>query len=277
MEPDLIRSLRLDSKVLLALGLAVWPAPGRVPVAAAAAPPPVADRTAAWQAGFRTPMRHYVMGILRSSEGGPTLPKTRVDNLRAGHLANIRRMFDEHRLVCAGPFVDDGPLQGLYIFDADSVAQVRPWLDAYPFLSSGHMVCELRRWLGPVGISEEYRRAAGVDPTRRDSLVHYTMALLVRGPKWQPVEDAATRELRARSVAGVEKMSEVGSVALAGPFEDDGDPGAIVVFATGDTAVARRWSDADPAVAAGRLRVELHPWLTAHGILAHGTPTAPTR
>ena len=260
--------------------LAAWLAPACAGGAAGpepAAAPTVADRTAAWRAASPAPMRHYVMGILRSNDSGPDLPQERIDSLRVGHLANIRRMFDAHRLVCAGPFADDGTLQGIYIFDADSVSQVRPWIDSDPFLSSGHMVCELRRWLGPVGISEVYRRAAHADPTRRDSLVHYTMALIVRGPTWRPMEDSATAGLRARSVAGVERMETTGEVALAGPFEDDGDLRAIVVYATADTAVARRWSDADPAVAAGRLRAELHPWLTAHGILAHGPSPDPSR
>jgi uncharacterized protein len=265
-----MRSRRSEPMPWLVLALAACLACACTSVAAGpAAAPTVADRAAAWRAGSPTPMRHYVMGALRSGAGGPELPKSRIDSLRAGHLANIRRMFDAHRLVCAGPFVDDGPLQGIYIFDADSVAQIQPLLGADPFLSTGHMVCTLRRWLGPVGISETYRRVAGADPTRRDSLVRYTMALFVRWPKWQPGEDAATRDLRARSIARTAKMSAAGQVALAGPFEDDGDPRAIVVFATADTAVARRWSDADPAVAAGRLRAELHPWLTAEGILAH--------
>ncbi len=212
-------------------------------------------------------MRGYVMGILRRGTTRPGMSASRLDSLRAGHMANIRRMFADHRLVCAGPFLDDGDLQGLYIFDADSVAQVRPWLDGDPFLATGHMVCDLLPWYGPAGISEGYRKAAAADPSLADSLERYTFGLLVRGPAWTPGDTPEVRDLVSRHLANIGRMAQAGQLALAGPFMDDGVRRGIYVFFTADTAEARRWSDTDPAVISGRLRVELHPWMTGRGIL----------
>jgi uncharacterized protein YciI len=55
-------------------------------------------------------------------------------------------------------------------------------------------------------------------------------------------------------------MAEQGRLVLAGPFMDDGDIRGIYVFATDDVEQAREWTETDPAVQAGSLVMELHPW-----------------
>ncbi|MFI5370451.1 MAG: YciI family protein [Candidatus Eisenbacteria bacterium] len=219
-------------------------------------------------AGTAAPVRRYVLAILRSGHASVAVPSARLDTLRAGHMANIRRMFSDHRLVCAGPFLDDGELQGIYLFDADSVAQVRPWLDGDPFLATGHMVCDLRCWYGPPGISEVYRRAAA-DPTRADSLEHYTLALMAPGPGATGGSARASRSELRRHLADLDHAAPAGRIVIAGAFEETDPLVGWCVYDTPDTAEARRWATADPLVAAERLRPELHPWMTARGILAH--------
>jgi hypothetical protein len=47
---------------------------------------------------------------------------------------------------------------------------------------------------------------------------------------------------------------------LAGPFLEDGQLRGIYVFAVESVEEARKLTETDPAIQAGRLRMELHPW-----------------
>ena len=54
---------------------------------------------------------------------------------------------------------------------------------------------------------------------------------------------------------------------LNGPVLDGGDLRGVGVFRVGSLAEAQALSDADPAVQAGRLISEIHPWMIFKGIL----------
>ena len=49
-------------------------------------------------------------------------------------------------------------------------------------------------------------------------------------------------------------------MVLAGPFGDGGDLRGLFFYDVKTMEEARELVDSDPAVKAGRLRVELHPW-----------------
>jgi uncharacterized protein YciI len=73
----------------------------------------------------------------------------------------------------------------------------------------------------------------------------------------------------------------MGKLVLAGPFVDDGDMAGMFVFRVLSLEEAKALCDTDPAVQAGRLRVELHPWYSAKGITivqeADGAAAEPSR
>jgi uncharacterized protein YciI len=72
-----------------------------------------------------------------------------------------------------------------------------------------------------------------------------------------------------RHLADLDRSSPAGRIAIAGAFAEADSMLGWCVYATADTAEARRWSESDPEIAAGRMRPELHRWMTARGILAH--------
>ena len=87
----------------------------------------------------------------------------------------------------------------------------------------------------------------------------YVMAYLKAGPnRDRPPEEAA--ELQAAHMANIGRLAEEGKLALAGPFLDNGEVRGIYIFATDSIEEAREWTASDPAIKAGSLEMELHPW-----------------
>ncbi len=94
----------------------------------------------------------------------------------------------------------------------------------------------------------------------------YYVGFLFRGPKWTPEETPETRKLLEEHLANIRKMGEAGKLVIAGPFTDDGDLRGLYVFRVGSPEEAKALVESDPAVKAGRLRFELHPWFAAKNI-----------
>jgi len=206
----------------------------------------------------------YYAGLLHR---GPAWTPTRsaaTDSLQAGHLANMGAMHQAGLLIGAGPMLDGGPFRGVWFFRADSIEQIRAHVARDPAIRAGRLRCDLEPWWGPRGIGEDYeRRAAAGAP---DSMMTYVLGLTRTGPRYSGSGTSARNELRPSSLETTDRMLEEGKVILQGWF-GDGDPMSLYVFSTSDTAVARRWCDADPTVRSGRLRVELHPWMVAYGVI----------
>jgi uncharacterized protein YciI len=62
-------------------------------------------------------------------------------------------------------------------------------------------------------------------------------------------------------------MFEAGDLVIAGPFTDDGDLRGVILFQTKTLEEAQTLAASDPAVKAGRLAVEIHPWKVPSGLL----------
>jgi uncharacterized protein YciI len=96
-------------------------------------------------------MRTYVMAFLKA---GPNRNRSREEaqKLQAAHRANINRLAAEGKLVLAGPFADDGPLRGIYIFDVPTVAAAEALTNTDPAIAAGQLVMELHPWYGSAAL-----------------------------------------------------------------------------------------------------------------------------
>lgn len=208
--------------------------------------------------------RLYVLALLRRGIAWTPERNAHGDSIQAGHLANIRRMFDAGEMLGAGPFGDDTPLRGLFVLRTDSTGEVSPMLQDDPALSSRRLRAELHRWHGPAGLADEYRRraAAGL----RDSMVSYSFVMLNRGPKWTSNVTSGVRRVLKSHAKHVTRLQAKGPLIAVGAIEGTGSLRGILVF-DADTAVTRRLVEKDPAVKAGRFVAEIHPWWTAYGVI----------
>jgi len=103
---------------------------------------------AAQAGGDENGMRSYVLVILRT---GPTrVPDGEARNaMFAGHMANIRRLSDEGKLVLAGPFGDkDGDWRGLFVFAVADIEEAKALVATDPVIVQGEMVAEYHSWYG---------------------------------------------------------------------------------------------------------------------------------
>ena len=60
-------------------------------------------------------------------------------------------------------------------------------------------------------------------------------------------------------------LAERGYTLMTGPMGDNGEIRGMVIYNLPSEAEVRKWAEADPAVQAGRLAVEIHPWWTVPG------------
>lgn len=92
----------------------------------------------------------------------------------------------------------------------------------------------------------------------------YIVALLKAGPNQSHSKEEA-QKIQAGHMAHINQMAESKKLVLAGPFADRTELRGIFVFSC-SMEEARALTAEDPAVKAGRLIMELHPWLSAKGI-----------
>ncbi|AMM52779.1 hypothetical protein TH61_06100 [Rufibacter sp. DG15C] len=92
----------------------------------------------------------------------------------------------------------------------------------------------------------------------------YYMAILKKGPNRS--HDALTAaRIQDEHMAHINKMAADGKLTMAGPFMDDGEMRGIFIFNVKTMEEAKALTEADPAVKAGRLVMELHPWYSMKG------------
>ena len=110
------------------------------------------DRRSVWE---RLALLALALVLLRRSPTWTPDQSPAIQRLQEAHMANIRRLAAEGKLVIAGPFLEQpgpGSLAGLYIFRAPSLDAVKELASTDPMVRSGRLVPEIHAWLGPKGL-----------------------------------------------------------------------------------------------------------------------------
>jgi uncharacterized protein YciI len=104
------------------------------------------------------------------------------------------------------------------------------------------------------------------DEKEQDTIImqQYFIAFLKRGPNREQNEEEANK-LQEAHLAHLGKMYELGYADISGPFGDDGDIRGITIYNVPTLQMADSLANSDPAVKAGRLVIEVHPWWAAKG------------
>ncbi|NVO18140.1 MAG: hypothetical protein HXX13_00475 [Bacteroidetes bacterium] len=96
-------------------------------------------------------MKQYFMVFLSK---GPNRSQDSITaaKIQEAHLNNISRLFEEKKLVLAGPFLDDGEVMGIFILDVPTVEEARKVTETDPAVQAGRLKMEIRPWYGPGSI-----------------------------------------------------------------------------------------------------------------------------
>ena len=96
-------------------------------------------------------MKSYVMAFLKR---GPNRPTDSIERaaLQKAHMENIGILAEQGKLILAGPFLDDGELRGIYLFDTPSVDSARAYTATDPAIQKGSLVMELMPWYGSAAL-----------------------------------------------------------------------------------------------------------------------------
>ena len=197
--------------------------------------------------------------LLKRPADAPQLSKEAGEKLQEEHMANIRRLHSEGKLVMAGPFIDDTVLRGIFVLKAPSLSEAQEFARSDPAIKAHRLEAEVH----PADIAEADPFHPAAEP---QSMEQYTMVLLYGGDKWNP-SSPEFAETAKQHHASLQKRMQSGDLALAARFEDHDDLKGVFIYAAGADA-SRKFVQDDPLVKAGYLKPELHPWITARGVLA---------
>ena len=178
--------------------------------------------------------------------------------LRKEHIAYVQSLLANGKVLIAGPVQDDAEIGGVVIYNTKSKEEAQDLVGADPMVKAGYFLAELHPWW-----AEEVMKKTSTP----DKLMTAYLAFLVRGPKWTPEQTPETEAIQKAHLANIGRLAELKKLVVAGPFGDNGTLRGIFVFRVASLDEARALAETDPAVKAGRLALQIHPWIVPEGIL----------
>jgi uncharacterized protein YciI len=103
------------------------------------------------------------------------------------------------------------------------------------------------------------------DTVEGPRLKQYYFVMLTAGPNRNNIDSLSLQKIQEGHMANIRKMAEDSKLMIAGPFGDDGNWRGIFIFNVQSEEEVRELLKNDPAIQAGRLSYEIHPWWTVPG------------
>ncbi len=75
------------------------------------------------------------------------------EKLQQSHMANIRKMFADGKLVVAGPFTGKGDIRGIFILKVGSMEEAKALTEQDPMVKAGVLVMEIHPWMAAKGLA----------------------------------------------------------------------------------------------------------------------------
>ena len=100
-------------------------------------------------------MTTYYVAFLRLAGNPPKLDAEAAKKLQADHMAHIRKMAEDGKLLLAGPFSDGTALRGMFVFKTATLEEAKAAAEQDPTVKAGRLVLEWHPWYSAKGIKVE--------------------------------------------------------------------------------------------------------------------------
>lgn len=200
----------------------------------------------------------FHMALLKHGPKWTATESEETKRLHQDHFNYVISLLDSGKAILAGPLTDGGEIDGVFVFRAKSADEAKAWAEADPSVASGFRIAEMHPWWSEDIFSK---------PAKPMKLTKMYLAFLTRGDKWTPEKTPATEEIQKGHMANINRLAEMKKLIAAGPFGDNGRLRGIFVFRVDSLEEAKNLTATDPAVQAGRLAMDIHPWMIPEGIL----------
>lgn len=97
-------------------------------------------------------MKTYYMVFLKK---GPnrTQDSASAAEIQKGHMAHLNKMADSGKMDLAGPFMDDGEIRGICVYNVATLKEVEELAAQDPAVKSGRLIAEIHPWYSAKGAS----------------------------------------------------------------------------------------------------------------------------
>jgi len=91
-------------------------------------------------------MKNYFMVSLKK---GPhrNQDSVEVEKIQIAHMNNITKLVKTGKLNIAGPFLDDGDLRGIFVFDVPTIEEAKKLTETDPAIQSGRLSYEIHPFM----------------------------------------------------------------------------------------------------------------------------------
>lgn len=114
------------------------------------------DDEQAWRDAEEMGMAVYYIYLLKKGPNWSPDSTAEIDALQEAHMANLRRLGQEGKLVLNGPLLDSfqlsGEIRGIGVLKAQSLSEAESWISTDPMVKIGRLVFELHTWMVGRGV-----------------------------------------------------------------------------------------------------------------------------
>jgi uncharacterized protein YciI len=188
-----------------------------------------------------------------------TMTKDAVNRMQKEHVDNLGALGRQGRGLAAGPLGDNGFIRGDVVLSLTNAAEVKDCFKPDPFVQNGILAVEAYRWLTDATCFHK--------PFEPFKLAKHTLVVVKKGANYEAPKDPLASGTMLSLMPSLRSWAAKGDLAVSGPLVDAGDLVGILLFIPEDTETVRTALEADAAVKAGRLKVEVHPQFMSAGVL----------
>ncbi|MCC6582676.1 MAG: hypothetical protein IT271_03145 [Chitinophagales bacterium] len=116
-----------------------------------------------------------------------------------------------------------------------------------------------------ISVSAKPKKAVQADTVKR-IMKQYYFVMLTKGNN-RTQDSATAAQIQKAHLENIGRLANAGKIIVAGPFGDDGNWRGIFIFDAASKEEVEQLLQTDPAVFAGRLAYEIHPWWTQTGTM----------